>query len=226
LPRKLVRRTVEDFGLAFSPIWGMTENGPVTLTGPQDPLEKTIETDGHVVPGMEMRIVDHAGVALGAGVAGRLMVRGAGLFVGYLKRPQWNATDAQGWFDTGDLACIDAEGYLRITGRSKDVIVRGGENIPVIEIENMIYQHPAVAEVAIVAMPDPRLNERACAFVVLREGKSLTLRELTEYLSSRQCAKNYLPERLEIVTSFPRTPSGKTQKFKLRELAREFALQA
>jgi len=172
---------------------------------------------------MELKIVDSGGQPLPTGAEGRLMVRGAGMFVGYLKRPELYVTDADGWFDTGDLARMDADRYIRITGRSKDVIIRGGENIPVIEIENLIYQHPAVAETAIVAMLDPRLGERCCAFVVLRRDRSLTLPELVEFLLDKKCAKTYLPERLEIVPALPRTPSGKIQKFKLREDAKTLA---
>ncbi|MFI5024643.1 MAG: cyclohexanecarboxylate-CoA ligase, partial [Alphaproteobacteria bacterium] len=112
--------------------------------------------------------------------------------------------------------------YVRITGRTKDVIIRGGENIPVVEIEGLIYQHPAVLETAIVAMPDPRLGERACAFVVARPESSLTLAELIAFLEERKVSRHYLPERLELVSALPRTPSGKIQKFRLREIAKEF----
>jgi cyclohexanecarboxylate-CoA ligase len=139
------------------------------------------------------------------------------MFGGYLERPDLRGLDAEGWFDTGDLARLDDAGYLRITGRSKDIIIRGGENIPVVEVENLIFAHPDVAEVAVVGVPDPRLGERACAVVVPRAGATLTLPELVEYLLARGMAKTYLPERLEIVKALPRTPSGKIQKFKLRE---------
>lgn len=222
IPRHLVRRAAEEFGVAVCAMWGMSENGPAALTRPDDRPSRILETDGCAVPGMETRIVDDGGKPQPAGTEGRLMVRGAGMFVGYLKRPELYTVDADGWFDTGDLARMDNDGYLRITGRSKDVIIRGGENIPVIEIENLLYQHPAIAEAAIVAMPDPRLNERGCAFVVLRPGHVLTLAELGEYLLSRQCAKNYLPERLEVLDVMPRTATGKIQKFILREQARRF----
>ena len=108
---------------------------------------------------------------------GKLLVRSCSNFGGYLRRPQWNNTDADGWFDTGDLARIDERGYIRITGRSKDVIIRGGENIPVVEIEALLYRHPAIAQVAIVAYPDERLGERACAVVVTKSGQTFDLRE-------------------------------------------------
>jgi cyclohexanecarboxylate-CoA ligase len=117
---------------------------------------------------------------------------------------------------------MDADGYIRIAGRSKDIIIRGGENIPVVEVEGLLFRHPAVAEVAIVGFPDTRLGERACAFVRLREGASLTLPEVTAYLEAQRMARQYMPERLEIVAQLPRTPSGKIQKFKLREMARAF----
>jgi cyclohexanecarboxylate-CoA ligase len=141
--------------------------------------------------------------------------------VGYLKRPGLAQVTEDGWFDTGDIARIDADGYIRIAGRSKDIIIRGGENIPVVEIENMLFQHPAVAVVAIVGYPDQRLGERACAYVVLREGASLTLPEISEFLLAQHTAIQYVPERLEIVTDLPKTPSGKIQKFKLRDMLRE-----
>jgi glycosyltransferase involved in cell wall biosynthesis len=120
------------------------------------------------------------------------------------------------------IARMDADGYIRIAGRSKDIIIRGGENIPVVEVEGLLFRHPAVAEVAIVGFPDARLGERACAFVRLREGASLTLPEVTTYLEAQRMARQYMPERLEILPELPRTPSGKIQKFKLREIARAF----
>jgi cyclohexanecarboxylate-CoA ligase len=220
IPPSLVRRATERFGVRICCMWGMTENGPVAFTRPEDPLERMLESDGSVARGMEMKVADDAGRPCAAGVAGRLLVRGAGLFVGYLKRPQLNATDTEGWFDTGDLARMDEHGYIRITGRSKDTILRGGEHVPAVEVENLMYLHPAVGEAAVVAMPDPRLGERACAFVVLRDGHSLTLDELSQHLLAQRCARTYLPERLEIVEAMPRTPTGKIQKFILRERVR------
>ena len=133
------------------------------------------------------------------GQEGRLQVRGCSNFIGYLKRPELDNTDAEGWFDTGDLARMDAEGYIRIAGRSKDIIIRGGENIPVVEVEGLLFKHPAIAAVAVVGYPDARLGERACAFVVLREGASLSFAEMVAYLKAQQMAQQYIPERLEIV---------------------------
>jgi cyclohexanecarboxylate-CoA ligase len=128
--------------------------------------------------------------------------------------------DANGWLDTGDLARMDAEGYIRICGRVKDIIIRGGENIPVVEIENLLFRHPAVREVAVVGLPDSRLGERACAFVTLRERQTLTFLDMIEFLESQGMAKPYFPERLEIMAEMPRTASGKIQKFRLREIVR------
>jgi len=203
--------------------WGMTENAGVTMTRKSDPQEKVFTTDGRALPGDEVRIVDERKCPLPADTVGDLQARGITQFVGYLKKPELNATDAEGWFDTGDLARIDKDGYIRIVGRTKDVIIRGGENIPVAEVENLIYRHPTVAECAIVAMPDERLGERACAFVITKENVPLTLGELTQFLGAQGMAKQYWPEYLELVADMPRTPSGKIQKFKLRETAQSLS---
>jgi acyl-CoA synthetase (AMP-forming)/AMP-acid ligase II len=121
------------------------------------------------------------------------------------------------WFDTGDLATIDADGYLSISGRTKDVIIRGGENIPVVYVENVLYEHPGIAEVAVVGLPDPRLQERACACVVPAAGQELTFVGMRDFLAEKGVARQYWPERLEILPELPRTASGKIQKFRLRE---------
>jgi cyclohexanecarboxylate-CoA ligase len=144
------------------------------------------------------------------------------MFEGYVDHPDWTAAafTPDGWFRTGDLGVMDEAGYIRITGRVRDVINRGGEKIPVAEVEQLLADHPAIAEVAIVAMPDARLGERACAFVVLRAALTLDFARMQHYLDACQVAKQYWPERLEIVTELPRTPSGTVQKFVLRERAR------
>jgi cyclohexanecarboxylate-CoA ligase len=220
IPPALVTRARQTLGAAIISAWGMSENGAVTTTRPDDAEAKTTTTDGCALPGMELRIVDAEGLPLPAGVQGQLRVRGCSNLLGYLARPELDSTDAEGWFDTGDLARMD-EGYIRIAGRSKDIIIRGGENIPVVEVESLLFKHPAVAELAIVGFPDARLGERACAFIRLKEGASLTLEEVRAYLAAQQMARQYIPERIEIVDELARTPSGKVQKFKLRDLARE-----
>lgn len=218
IPRVLVRRATENLGAHIISGWGMTENGLVTTTKLDDPPEKVFETDGCPSQGMEVRVVDEGGKVLPHNEEGRLQARGPGTFVGYLRRPHLYAVDQDGWFETGDLARKDQDGYIRITGRTKDIVIRGGENVPVIEIEQLMYRHPAVQEVAIVGVPDDRLGERACACVVLREGASLTLADLSGYMAENTVAKNYWPERIEVFDALPKTPSGKVQKFKLREI--------
>ncbi len=220
IPRPLVRDARARLGCAISAGWGMTENGLATCNGLRDAEEKVFGSDGAPLPGMELRVVDADGAPLLAGREGDLLVRGAAQFVGYFQRPQFTADGhtADGWFKTGDRGTLDAEGYLAITGRSKDLIIRGGENIPVVEVENLLYTHPKIAGVAIVAVPDPRLGERACAVVIPREGETITLGEIVGFLEGHELARQKLPERLEIVSEFPMTPSGKIQKYRLREL--------
>ncbi|MBI4967449.1 MAG: AMP-binding protein [Rhodospirillales bacterium] len=223
IPEALAKRAVARLRCTLVSAWGMTENGAVTITSPGDPEAKIFGTDGNAVPGMELIVLDPDGKPCPPDSEGDLKVRGASNFVGYLKRPELYGMDEQGWFDTGDRARMDADGYIRITGRTKDIIIRGGENIPVIEVESLLYRHPAIQDAALVAMPDPRLGERACAFVTVKPGAPVpTLDSLGRFLAEQGMTKNYFPERLEIVAEMPRTPSGKIQKFKLRETARAF----
>ncbi|WP_399680464.1 cyclohexanecarboxylate-CoA ligase [Xenophilus sp.] len=217
IPGPLVEQAREVLGTKIVSAWGMTENGAVTLIRPEDDDERAFTTDGCPLRGVALKVADEAGAELPRGEVGRLLVRAASNFGGYLKRPQWNGTDAEGWFDTGDLARMDEAGYIRISGRSKDVIIRGGENIPVFEIESLLYRHPAVAQVAIVAYPDERLGERACAVVVPRAGQAIDLPEVVRFLKEQKVAVQYIPERLELREAMPATPSGKIQKFRLRE---------
>ncbi len=220
IPGPLVEQARAALGAKIVSAWGMTENGAVTLTRLDDADERSFSTDGCPLPGVEVKVVGGDDKALPAGEAGRLMLRSCSNFGGYLRRPHLNGTDADDWFDTGDLASIDAQGYIRITGRSKDVIIRGGENIPVVEIESLLYKHPAVAMAAIVAYPDERLGERACAVVVPRAGQSIDLAEVQRFLKEQKVAIQYMPERLIVQEAMPATPSGKIQKFKLRESVR------
>jgi cyclohexanecarboxylate-CoA ligase len=141
------------------------------------------------------------------------------MFKGYYKRPELPTFDSEGWFDSGDLAYLDEDGYIRISGRVKDILIRGGENVPVVELENLLYKHPAISAVAVVGFPDPRLGERGCAFIVPRGGSTIDLAAVQAYLGEARMAKQFWPERVEIVAELPRTASGKIQKFKLREAA-------
>jgi cyclohexanecarboxylate-CoA ligase len=223
IPRPLVRDARARLGCAISAGWGMTENGLATCNGLRDPEEKVFDSDGAPLPGMELRVVDGDGAPVPVGAEGDLLVRGAAQFVGYFARPQFTTDGhtADGWFKTGDRGTLDPAGYLAITGRSKDLIIRGGENIPVVEVENLLYTHPKIAGVAIVAMPDPRLGERACVVVIPREGQAITLSEIVAFLERHELARHKLPERLELVSEFPMTPSGKIQKYRLREIVAE-----
>jgi cyclohexanecarboxylate-CoA ligase len=176
-------------------------------------------TDGVPAPGAELRVVGQDGKELGEEVEGDLELRGAGLFLGYYKRPDLTeeSFDEGGWFKTGDRAVRHAGRFFELTGRSKDIVIRGGENIPVVEVENLLHTHPKVRDVAVVGYPDERLGERACAFVVVRPGETMTLPEAVDFLLQRGLSKHFLPERLEVSEGLPYTSSGKVQKFKLRE---------
>lgn len=218
IPGPLVERAGKVLGTRIISAWGMTENGAVTLVAPEDDPERSVNTDGFVLPGMELQIRGTDGKPVPVGHEGELYVRGCSNFGGYLRRPEWNNTDADGWFDTGDIARMDDRGYIRICGRSKDIIIRGAENIPVIEVESLLYKHPAIQQVAIVGYPDERLGERACAFVVPRPDKSFDFAEMTRFLKELHLAQQYFPERLEIRDKLPATASGKIQKFALRNL--------
>jgi len=220
IPGPLVEQARSVLGTKIVSAWGMSENGACTLIHLDDDDERAVNTDGCALPGMEAKVADDSGAELPRGEVGRLLVRGCSNFGGYLKRPQWNNTDSDGWFDTGDLARMDSAGYIRISGRSKDIIIRGGENIPVVEVEALLYRHPAVAQAAIVAMPDERLGERACAVVVTRPGQTLDFAGMVSFLKEHKLAIQYIPERLEVLEAMPATPSGKIQKFKLRDMIR------
>jgi cyclohexanecarboxylate-CoA ligase len=219
IPRELARRSREVLGAEVGGAWGTTESCLGCAFAPGDPPERAWGTDGRALDGVTLRVADDAGRPLSPGEEGNFEVHTDCLFEGYLNRPELtaDAVTRDGWYRTGDLARIDEGGYVRITGRVKDVINRGGEKVPVAEIEQLLHAHPAVREVAIVAMPDDRLGERACAFVV----GELDFDTMIDYLDAGRVAKPYWPERLELVDSLPRTPSGKIQKFVLRAQARE-----
>ncbi len=199
--------------------WGQTECYLVTMCSVSDPLEKIVETDGRALPGMAVRVLDANGELAQPGTEGALQVRGPFLFQGYLGKLELTRGEFDGeWFDTGDIATMDADGYIRIAGRTKDVIIRGGENIPVAYVENVLYEHPEIAGVAVIAIPHPRLQEIACAVVTLKHpDQGFTLEDLQSYFSAKGVAKPYWPERVVVLDELPRTASGKIQKYQLRE---------
>lgn len=222
IPPALVERAGRELGLKVTSVWGMTETLANTMTEPERAFEKSPKTDGRPLDGSEVKVVGEDGARLPNGTIGRLMVRGAQMLIGYYKRPDLNLFDAEGWMDTGDLAYMDDEGYIRIAGRTKDIIIRGGENVPVADIENLLYEHPSVLTVALVGYPDERLGERGCAFVQTRPGHAFDFAAMQEHLAAKKVAKQFWPERLELIDAFPRTPSGKIQKFALRDRAKRF----
>jgi cyclohexanecarboxylate-CoA ligase len=223
IPSVLIERAANELSLKVCSLWGMTEVLSGTLTEPSRAADKSASTDGRALDGMEVLIVDFDGNLLPVGQSGRLLVRGSQMFKGYFKRPDLQTFDGEGWFDSGDLAYMDDDGYIRISGRVKDILIRGGENVPVVEIENLLYKHPSVGAVAVVGFPDARLGERGCAFIVPRPGTTIDLAAVQDYLSSAKMAKQFWPERVEVVAELPRTASGKIQKFKLKEIATAFA---
>ncbi|MGH8219744.1 MAG: AMP-binding protein [Steroidobacteraceae bacterium] len=225
VPRALARRAVETLQSAICGAFGTTEGCLATLASPEDAPEQAWGSDGRALPSIRIRVCDEAGRERPAGAEGHFEIASPTMFDGYLEDPSATAQayTADGWYRTGDLATIDAAGYLRITGRVKDVINRGGEKIPVADIEQLLYQHEAVREAAIVAMPDARLGERACVFVAPRPGRALDLPSLKIFLDERRVAKQYWPERLELLEELPKTASGKIQKYILRERAKLLA---
>ena len=220
IPPQLVRDVRDALGARLIAVWGMTENGGVTVTPIDDSFDAAAQSDGQAVPWMELAIQDETGGLAAPGIAGGMIVRGASQTPGYLHRPDlYRASlDGDGWFATGDVGRLDERGNLRVVGRTKDLINRGGENIPVAEVEAVLLSHMAIREVAVVACPDERLGERACAVVVAEDGAHVTLDDLRRHLAAAGMSKTYWPERLEIFAELPRTLSGKIQKFRLREL--------
>ncbi|MCL6452982.1 MAG: AMP-binding protein [Alicyclobacillus sp.] len=220
VPRQLAEAARAALRCAVLGAWGSTECCLVTVGRPEDPPEKQWGTDGRAIDGMAVRIVDDEGRVLPPGMEGNFQVKTPAMFPTYLHHHEWYLASLadDGFFDTGDLAVMDEAGYVRLTGRKKDVINRGGEKIPSAEIEDLLYRHPAIQDVAVAAMPDERLGERACAFVVAKPGHQVPeLAEVCDFLGAQGMAKIYWPERIEPMDELPRTPSGKVQKFILRQ---------
>jgi cyclohexanecarboxylate-CoA ligase len=220
VPRGLPARAARALGAYIAPAWGMTECGILTSATPAEP-DAIIRTDGSVLPGSDVRVVDTNGADVAPGVVGDLLMTGPGVAVGYFGRPDATREAFTGglWFRTGDTAARDRRGWLELRGRTKDIIIRGGENIPVTDVETVILEHPDVLAAAVVGYPDERLGERACAVLVLRAGATLSLAGLTQHLLRAGLSKHYLPERLMVQDELPMTPSGKVQKYRLREIA-------
>ncbi|WP_031308523.1 AMP-binding protein [Mesobacillus boroniphilus] len=204
--------------------YGQTESSPViTQTRTNDPLELRVETVGKALPEVEVKIVKPGTMEeVPRGVQGELCTRGYHVMDGYYKNPDATreAIDAEGWLHTGDLAVMDENGYCRVTGRLKDMIIRGGENIYPREIEEYLYRHPKVLDVQVVGIPDSVYGEEVMAWIILKDGESATAEEIKEYCKGK-ISKHKIPRYIEFTESYPMTASGKIQKFKLREQAME-----
>jgi cyclohexanecarboxylate-CoA ligase/acyl-CoA synthetase len=224
IPASLAEEVTNVFGgCRLLPLYGASEIFATTACWLSDPPEMAVISDGRpALDGVEVGVVNERGEQVPAGEEGEVCYRGPGGMLGYWRDPERTAIaiDGEGWYHTGDRGQFNAEGLLRLKGRIKDVIIRGGTNISATEVEEHLLTHPKVKAVAVVAMPDRLLGERACAFVVPAEAEAPTLAELTDYLrNGRRIAVHKLPERLEIVKELPMTPTGKIQKFALRDEA-------
>jgi cyclohexanecarboxylate-CoA ligase len=226
IPQPLADEVAGRLSVRLVPGWGMTECALATAVSHEDPVAKVVTSDGRPFPGVEVLVRDADGRTALAGEEGDLFVRGAFNFAGYVQGRRFSERfhDAEGWFETGDRARLDAEGYIRITGRSKDLIIRGGENVPVKEIEDVIIRHPRVRNVVLIGAPDERLGEIGCACIVPEAGEVLSLDDLRAFLAEQQVTRQFWPERVVLLDEFPMTPSGKVQKFRLRELVQEGAV--
>jgi non-ribosomal peptide synthetase component E (peptide arylation enzyme) len=220
IPATLGAEVRDRVGCDLIPCWGMSECFAATMGSVTDPDDVRWGTDGAVMPGAEVVIFDEERAnTLPIGEVGEIATRGPHVCLGYLRDPERTAQtfSRDGWLFSGDLGILDDKGYLRVVGRKKDIINRGGLKISAREVEEMIAKHPSIYQIALIGVPDKRLGEKSCACVVLREGKSLTLSELSEFLIGLGIAKFKLPEFLQIMKALPMTPTGKVQKFKLKE---------
>ena len=222
IPPSLIDRAVRSHDCRVVSGWGMSEYPIGTSTSVGDDSLLASACDGRPAGRAEILIVDHSGHPLEVGQEGDLLIRGPGLFRGYYKRPDLDAEafTPDGRLKTGDRArVLDPRGHIRICGRTKDIIIRGGENIPVVEIENILLTHPAIKEIALVPLPHERLGEIACACIVVSNDDSAdpTVADLAEFLGTHGVAKQFYPESVRVMPGFARTPSGKIQKFLLRE---------
>jgi len=220
-PADLARQIQKRFGCAIHIGFGTTElAGGIAATSLEDSEDLQAETVGQAMPGMEIKIVDDERRELPPGGVGELACRGDSVMMGYWRAPDRTAevVDEEGWYYTGDLATMDEQGYVRIVGRKKDMIIRGGQNIYPAEIENYLVAHDQIREAAVVGVPAPVGGERAWAFVVLEEGAEMTAREVLDYCRMGMDAYK-IPDKVRFVTDFPRAASGKPQKFKLYEMA-------
>ena len=224
IPSSLAREFQETFTEGtLLPLYGCTEVLAATVCRLDDPIERVASSDGRIAAaGVQLKTVDLDGQDTGVGMEGEICYRGPGTILGYWNDPDKTraAIDDDGWHHCGDLGRLDADGYLRITGRLKDIIIRGGQNLSAREIEEHLITHPRVRDAAVVAYPDARLGEKVCAYLILEPGSSLTVETIRDYLvGTRDVAIQKVPERVVVVDDFPTTASGKIQKYLLRQRA-------
>ena len=219
IPKK-VARECQQRGIKLLSVYGSTESSPHAVVNLDDPLSRFMHTDGYAAAGVEIKVVDGARKTLPPGCEGEEASRGPNVFMGYFDEPELTARalDEEGWYYSGDLCRMDEAGYIKITGRKKDIIARGGENISSREVEDILLQHPKIHDACVVAMPDERLGERSCAYVVLKAPHhSLSLEDVVAFFSRKRVAKYKYPEHIVVIEKLPRTASGKIQKFLLRK---------
>ena len=224
-PIEVMRQVIDRMGAHQMTIaYGQTEHSPViTQTLVSDSIERRVSTVGAVLPGVEARIVDpESGEILGPGIQGELQARSSMVMQGYYNMPEATsaAIDDEGWLHTGDLAEVDKDGYYKITGRLKDMIIRGGENVYPREIEEFLYTHPKISDVQVIGVPDERFGEEVMAWVMLRPGESADSEEIREFCRGR-IAHFKIPRYVKVTEEFPMTVTGKIQKFRMREMAVE-----
>jgi fatty-acyl-CoA synthase len=222
-PIKVMQQAVDKMGMREITIaYGQTEASPViTQTRVEDSIELRVSTVGRALPNVEVKIIDpETGKEVPRGVPGELCARGYLVMKGYYKMEEATrkAIDDEGWLHTGDLATMDENGYCKITGRIKDMIIRGGENIYPREIEELLYTHPAVQDVQVVGVPSKSMGEEIMAYIIVKDGASLTVEEVKQFVLDNM-ARHKVPKYVKFVASYPMTASGKIQKYKLREMA-------
>lgn len=227
IPTTLVERAKEEMGCYLLRVFGQAEAPLHTLNLPDDPWEKLLTRDGKPFDEVKVRIVDpdDRTKVLGPNETGEYSTWGPHVFLGYYDNPEasWDAKDADRWYYSADLCLVDEDGFVLYVDRIKDIVNRGGIKISALEVENLLAGHPGVQSAAIVAVPDDRLGEKACAFIVTRPGHEVTLQGLGEYLEAKGVTKQKWPEQLEIIDELPSTSTGKVQKNVLRELLEERA---
>ncbi len=222
-PIEVMKRVVKDMHLTeITSVFGQTESSPgITQSRTDDPIELRVATVGRALPGAEVKIVDiESGATLPPGKQGEFCARGYMVMKGYYKMPEETAKviDGDGWLHTGDLAVMDENGYCKITGRIKQMIIRGGENIYPKEIEEYLYTHPKISDVQIYGVPDRKYGEQVMAAVILKKGVEMTVDEVREFCKGK-IANYKIPKYVKFVEGYPMTASGKIQKFKLRDMA-------